>query len=98
MKKLKHAIVTLATAASLGGLTASHAATDIDQIANLVTILGPVQGQNAFLALSEDLGGSIAYRSVSPAEALGITGFDLGVEVTNSKMNSSDEWIAAIVR
>jgi hypothetical protein len=96
VKKLKHAIVTLATAASLGGLSNAHAATDIDQLSNLVTVLGLAQAQDAYLALSEDLGGAIAYRSVSPAEPLGITGFDLGVEVTNSKMESSDEWIAAI--
>ena len=68
MKKLKHAIVTLATAASLGGLSNAHAATDIDQLSNLVTVLGLAQAQDAYLALSEDLGGAIAYRSVSPAE------------------------------
>ena len=88
MKTLKHAVVTLATAASLGSINIAQAADDIDSIALLP--------QAGFLALSEDLGGAIAYRSVSPAEPLGITGFDLGIEVTNSKMNNSDEWLAAI--
>ncbi|MBE9515658.1 MAG: hypothetical protein IME93_01640 [Proteobacteria bacterium] len=96
MKTLKHAVVTLAAAASLGGLPNAHAATDIDQISNLVTVLGLAQAQDAYLLLSEDLGGAIAYRSVSPAESLGITGFDLGIEVTNSKMQNSADWIAAI--
>ena len=88
MKTLKLAIVTMVAAANLVTTNIVQAADDIDRVHFL--------SQTGFLALSEDLGGAIAYRSVSPAEALGITGFDLGVEVTNSKMNNSDEWIAAI--
>lgn len=88
MKTLKLAVVTMAAAANLATMNIAQAADDIDRIYLL--------SQTGFEALSEDLGGAIAYRSVSPAEALGITGFDLGVEVTNSKMNNSDEWRFAV--
>jgi hypothetical protein len=45
--------------------------------------------QAEFRDLSTDLGAAFAYKGVAPATALGILGFDLGVEVTDTKMEHS---------
>lgn len=42
--------------------------------------------QQNFRLLSEDLGAAFSYKPVIPVEPLGITGFDLGVEVTATKL------------
>jgi hypothetical protein len=42
-----------------------------------------------FRQLSEDLGAAFAYKGVTPARPLGITGFDIGVEVTTTRMENS---------
>lgn len=94
VKLLKNAAIFLAAAASFSTLSTAQAATDIDNISAGIGALP--NKQDVFLLLSEDLGGAIAYRSVSPAENLGITGFDLGVEITSSKMANSADWIAAV--
>lgn len=64
------------------------AANNINALQNL--------GQPQFRALSEDLGSALSYKPVSPAAALGITGFDLGLEVTQTNMaKSSQVWATA---
>ena len=76
---------TLATVAIL--LTAfppAMAAENIDQINQLV--------QSEFRNLSEDLGAALSYKAVIPATPLGITGFDLGLEVTATKLPHRDAW------
>ena len=63
----------------VGLLAASPAwAQDIDQLQNI--------GQGEFRLLSEDLGAALSYHAQTPAEPLGITGFDFGVGVTATKM------------
>lgn len=54
------------------------AADDINQINTL--------NQAEFRLLAEDLGSALSYKAVIPAEPLGTTGFDLGVEVTATKL------------
>lgn len=56
-------------------------ATDIDlnNIAN---------NQTSFRLLSEDLGSVLSYRAQTPAEPLGVLGFDIGVGVTASKLQN----------
>lgn len=44
--------------------------------------------QRDFRLLSEDLGAALSYKALSPAEPLGITGFDIGVEVTNTELEN----------
>jgi len=39
-----------------------------------------------------ELGAVASYKAISPAEPLGITGFDIGLEVTGTKLNHSDIW------
>jgi hypothetical protein len=46
--------------------------------------------QAEFLALSKDLGSVIAHKGMTPAEGLGITGFDLGVSVGATELASRD--------
>lgn len=52
--------------------------------------------QTEFKLFSEDLGAALSYKAVIPAEPLGVTGFDLGLEVTSTEMkNSSLLWSKA---
>jgi hypothetical protein len=46
--------------------------------------------QTAFKTFSEDLGAALSYKAVTPPAPLGITGFDLGLEVTSTKMRNLD--------
>jgi hypothetical protein len=46
-------------------------------------------GQAQFRLLSEDLGAALSYHAQIPAEALGVTGFDVGVGVTATKMQNA---------
>lgn len=43
-------------------------------------------GQTQFRLLSEDLGAALSYKPLSPAEPLGITGFDMGIEVSDTRL------------
>lgn len=45
--------------------------------------------QDEFRALSEDLGAALSYKGVTPATALGVLGFDVGIEVTETRMENS---------
>lgn len=54
---------------------------------NLANFFGPA-AQSNFKTLSEDLGSALSYKAVTPPTPLGITGFDLGLEVTSTKMRN----------
>lgn len=45
--------------------------------------------QSDFRLLSEDLGAALSYKAVAPGEALGLTGFDIGLEATATKLENS---------
>lgn len=47
--------------------------------------------QSEFRALSEDLGSALSYKPLTPAEPLGVSGFDMGIEVTSTKMSKSEQ-------
>ena len=66
------------------GLATSASADDLDQL-QLLT-------QSQFRDLSEDLGSALSYKPVSPAEPLGLTGFDVGLEVTATELQHRDAW------
>ena len=51
--------------------------------------------QDQFLRLSRDLGAALSYKGVTPATPLGLAGFDIGVEVTDTKVESSDAFSRA---
>lgn len=70
---------------SLAALTSVPVyADDIDQINQLAQI--------EFRRLSEDLGAAISYKAIVPAEALGLTGFDVGFEVTATRLQNREAW------
>lgn len=77
--RAKFAVVILAL-----GVSSTAAAADLNRIGLLT------QGQ--FRALSEDLGSALSYKPISPAEPLGITGFDVGLEVTATEIKNRGAW------
>jgi hypothetical protein len=54
--------------------------------ADLTTIQLLTQAE--FRALSEDLGAATSFKPLIPSEAMGITGFDLGLGVTGTKLQN----------
>jgi hypothetical protein len=70
-------IVALAFAASA---LASHAA-DFGSVGSL--------SQDEFAGLARDLGAAMSYKGVTPATPLGPLGLDVGVEVTNTRVENS---------
>lgn len=77
--------------AGLLSISVPVAAADLDAISALA---GP-DAQRNFRLLSEDLGAALSYKAMSPAEPLGITGFDVAVEVTNTALQNPDAFNAA---
>ncbi|MEO8332486.1 MAG: hypothetical protein ABI479_08625 [Gallionella sp.] len=61
--------------------------------ANITTLQN--LGQSNFKLFSEDLGSALSYKAVTPPTPLGVTGFDLGLEVTSTKMQNSALWSTA---
>lgn len=45
--------------------------------------------QSEFRLLSEDLGAALSYKPIIPAEALGITGFDIGASVSATRLKNA---------
>jgi hypothetical protein len=51
--------------------------------------------QTEFKSFSEDISSAVSYKPVTPAEPLGILGFDLGLEVTQTKLQNPALWTKA---
>ncbi len=49
-------------------------------------------GQDNLKKFTKELGGALAYRQYQPAKPLGLTGFDVGVQVHASPVKSKDVW------
>ncbi len=79
---MKRALATLVILLAANG--PALAATNIDQINQLI--------QQEFRLLSEDLTAAASYKGVIPAKPLGITGFDIGLEVSGTKLGHKDAW------
>jgi hypothetical protein len=58
--------------------------------ANNVNLANFGGSQVAFKDFSEDLGSALSYKPVTPTAPLGITGFDIGLEVTSTKIRNLD--------
>jgi hypothetical protein len=65
--------------ASLASFSAFADAT-IDKLQNIA--------QPQFRLLSEDLGAVLSYKPLSPGEPLGVTGFDVGFEITGTSISN----------
>ena len=79
---MKRALTALAALLAVTG--PASAATDIDRLNQLI--------QQEFRLLSEDLSAVASYKGVIPAKPLGITGFDIGLEVTGTKLAHQNAW------
>lgn len=55
-----------------------------------------IPSQGDFKAAVEDFSSALSYKAVSPAEPLGLIGFDVGLEVTATKLANVADWGAAI--
>lgn len=75
----RFARITSLALAALFTSAAAHAG-DLNNIGSLA--------QDQFLKLSKDLGAITSYKGVTPATPLGVTGFDLGVEMTATQIES----------
>jgi hypothetical protein len=85
---------SLALIAVLGCFSQSSMAATTFTMSSLGTSVAAAQTN--FRALSEDFGSALSYKPVTPAAALGITGFDIGLEVSGTDMaKSAAAWKAA---
>lgn len=84
---------SLALLAILGCFSQSSMAATVN-LANIGSTA--VIAQTNFRALSEDFGAALSYKPVTPSAALGLTGFDIGIELSGTDMaNSATAWRAA---
>ena len=51
--------------------------------------------QTEFRQLSEDLGAALSFKPLIPAESMGITGFDIGVAATGTRIEHQPVWSKA---
>lgn len=65
----------------------ANAADNIDSITGMA--------QTAFRSFSEDLSAATSYKALIPAESMGITGFDVGVEVSATSLANKAEFNTA---
>ncbi len=74
-------VATIVVAGTLSALSCTVQASGLDSLQSL--------SQDQFRKLTKDIGAAAAYRGVTPGNSLGITGFDVGLEVTQSKIENS---------
>ena len=74
MKILAAAFAALASTCACAG--------DLDHIAALT--------QDEFRSVTQDLGAAFSYKGVTPATPLGVLGWDVGVEVTDTRVQNKD--------
>lgn len=85
---MKRSIVCGMVAAALACAVSPAMALDIN-------FTSPIS-QSDFKSFSEQVGAAIGYRNMAPAEPLGITGFDIGLEVSAVSIDSNSRyWKAA---
>lgn len=53
-------------------------------------------GDAAFESFTKDLGSALSYKAITPAEPLGLLGFDIGVEITGTSLEGIDTWGSVI--
>ncbi len=49
-------------------------------------------GQSSFVSLTKEAGAALGYRNMAPTESLGITGFDVGIEMSAMSINKNSEY------
>lgn len=63
--------------------------------ANNINLTNFGAAQPAFKTFSEDLGSALSYKPITPPAPLGTTGFDIGLEVSSTKMRNLDQATAS---
>ncbi|MEK6747601.1 MAG: hypothetical protein AABY83_00155 [Pseudomonadota bacterium] len=65
---------------------------------NLNTLLGgaQAQAQAKFNAFAQDMAALTSYKAITPAEPLGITGFDVSAELTITQPGHGDQWASVL--
>ena len=71
---------------SLAGLLVVALGAGSAQAADINNVSGLSQAQ--FKLLSEDVAAATSYKALTPAEPLGMTGFDVGIEVTDTSLEN----------
>lgn len=77
-------VAPLFVAAVLFLAPASRAANDINNLGAAT--------QPDFRLLSEDLGSALSYKPLTPTTPLGLTGLDVGIEVTDTEIANTAAW------
>lgn len=77
---------SLLALAVLASAAAAQAA-DLNTVRNL--------NQTEFRDLSEDLGAALSFKPLIPSESMGVTGFDVGVAVTGTRLEHPGVWAKA---
>jgi len=67
-----------------------------DKDIELAILAAQAGAQSKFRLLSEDLSSALSYKALAPAEPLGLTGFDIGLEVSSTKLANASEWESAV--
>jgi hypothetical protein len=80
----KTACACLVTSVMTGVATPAFAGTDFTQLKTL--------SQSEFHRLATDFTSVSSYKGVTPAAALGITGFDIGGELSSTQLGNSTVW------
>ena len=78
----------------IAGLALSAMASSSWAIGNINANL--LNSQTIVDSITEDLGAALSYKAVTPAEPLGLIGFDIGFEVTGTKLAGIETWGSAI--
>lgn len=61
-----------------------------------LTLQGNVTLQSQFRAISDDLGAVLSYKGQTPTTPLGVTGFDIGISATSTKLENASRYNAAL--
>jgi hypothetical protein len=73
--------------AACGAVALAAAFPAATALAGDLTAIGALT-QGEFRAIAEDLGAALSYKGLIPSEGLGITGFDLGLSVSATKLQN----------
>jgi hypothetical protein len=76
---MQRSLMACLVVAAAVGAGSAQAADNINQVQTL--------SQQQFRDLTEDLGAALSYKALAPAEPLGITGFDIGLDASSTSLS-----------
>jgi hypothetical protein len=81
---VRRSLLALSTLSLVAMALPAQASSKLDNIGAL--------NQSQFRLLSEDMTAALSYKPLTPAEPLGVLGFDLGIEVESTKLQNPEVW------